>query len=114
MIGFVALLSQCSSFSLIAVGRAFSAYAKKGFCGASTRKKSYLGREILPTSIKELPLKERHIGSKSRQSPSPEDVRGIDVDRVGFWQHAAPGHQCFDEVTGYRRKKSLKASSQSG
>eukprot|EP00983_Pelagomonas_calceolata_P030914 970794-Pelagomonas_calceolata.AAC.1 len=37
--------------------------------------------------------KERHISSKSRESPSPEDKRGISVDRVGFWQHAAPGHQ---------------------
>eukprot|EP00983_Pelagomonas_calceolata_P121213 1160781-Pelagomonas_calceolata.AAC.1 len=38
--------------------------------------------------------KERHIGSKSRESPSPEDERGVNVDQVGFgWQHAAPGHQ---------------------
>eukprot|EP00983_Pelagomonas_calceolata_P109295 1159545-Pelagomonas_calceolata.AAC.10 len=39
----------------------------------------------------------RHIGSKSRGSPSPEDERGVNVDRVGFWQHAAPGHQCYVE-----------------
>eukprot|EP00983_Pelagomonas_calceolata_P071473 1151251-Pelagomonas_calceolata.AAC.7 len=33
--------------------------------------------------------KERHVGSKSRESPSPADEREINVDRVGFWQHAA-------------------------
>eukprot|EP00983_Pelagomonas_calceolata_P015423 488815-Pelagomonas_calceolata.AAC.1 len=37
--------------------------------------------------------KRRHIGSKSRESPSPEDERGVNVDRVAFWLHAAPGHQ---------------------
>eukprot|EP00983_Pelagomonas_calceolata_P077049 1153698-Pelagomonas_calceolata.AAC.9 len=57
-------------------------------------KKSYGGREKL--SLHQL-RKERHIGSKSRESPSPEDERGITVDQVGIWQHAAPGHQCYDE-----------------
>eukprot|EP00983_Pelagomonas_calceolata_P059210 1145827-Pelagomonas_calceolata.AAC.2 len=41
--------------------------------------------------------KERHIGSKSRESPSPEDERGVNVDQMGFWQHVASGHQCYDE-----------------
>eukprot|EP00983_Pelagomonas_calceolata_P085326 1156531-Pelagomonas_calceolata.AAC.1 len=41
--------------------------------------------------------KSRHIGSESREPPSPEDDRGVNVDRVGFWKHAAPGHQCYDE-----------------
>eukprot|EP00983_Pelagomonas_calceolata_P049527 1141548-Pelagomonas_calceolata.AAC.4 len=41
--------------------------------------------------------KRRHTGSRSHESPSPEDERGVNVDRVGFWQHAAPGHQCYDE-----------------
>eukprot|EP00983_Pelagomonas_calceolata_P011711 377284-Pelagomonas_calceolata.AAC.2 len=41
--------------------------------------------------------KERYIGSKSRESLSPEDERGINVGWVGFWQHAAPGPQCYDE-----------------
>eukprot|EP00983_Pelagomonas_calceolata_P043829 1139057-Pelagomonas_calceolata.AAC.1 len=41
--------------------------------------------------------KRRNIGSESRESLSPEDERGVNVDRMGFWQHAAPGHQCYDE-----------------
>eukprot|EP00983_Pelagomonas_calceolata_P050110 1141813-Pelagomonas_calceolata.AAC.2 len=46
--------------------------------------------------------KERHIGSKSRESPSPEDERGINVDQLGFWQHAAPGHQFHDECFSFQ------------
>eukprot|EP00983_Pelagomonas_calceolata_P081890 1155736-Pelagomonas_calceolata.AAC.3 len=38
-----------------------------------------------------------HICSKSRESPSPEDERGVNADQMVFWQHAAPGHQCYDE-----------------
>eukprot|EP00983_Pelagomonas_calceolata_P005047 164550-Pelagomonas_calceolata.AAC.1 len=41
--------------------------------------------------------KRRHIGSESCESPSQKDERGVNVDRVGFWQRAAPGHQSFDE-----------------
>eukprot|EP00983_Pelagomonas_calceolata_P074324 1152516-Pelagomonas_calceolata.AAC.1 len=52
--------------------------------------------KTLPTAAHQL-RKDRHLGLKSRESPSPEDERGINVDRVGFWQHAAPGHQCYDE-----------------
>eukprot|EP00983_Pelagomonas_calceolata_P060917 1146583-Pelagomonas_calceolata.AAC.4 len=49
--------------------------------------------KTLPTSIKE----RRHIGSKSRESPSPEGKRKASVGLVGFWQHAAPGHQSYVE-----------------
>eukprot|EP00983_Pelagomonas_calceolata_P077912 1154062-Pelagomonas_calceolata.AAC.8 len=45
--------------------------------------------------------KERHIGSKSRESPSPVDERGINVDQVGFCQHAAPGHQSNEWAWGF-------------
>eukprot|EP00983_Pelagomonas_calceolata_P055845 1144326-Pelagomonas_calceolata.AAC.2 len=31
--------------------------------------------------------KERHVGSKSRESPSPEDERRVNVDQVGFWPY---------------------------
>eukprot|EP00983_Pelagomonas_calceolata_P029962 937385-Pelagomonas_calceolata.AAC.1 len=35
-------------------------------------------------------LKKRHIGSKSRESPSPECQGEASVDLVGSWQHVAP------------------------
>eukprot|EP00983_Pelagomonas_calceolata_P042969 1138722-Pelagomonas_calceolata.AAC.2 len=59
------------------------------------RKKKKLRRQR-KLSLHQL-RKERHIGSKSRESPSPEGERGINVDQVVFWQCAAPGHQCYDE-----------------
>eukprot|EP00983_Pelagomonas_calceolata_P063135 1147595-Pelagomonas_calceolata.AAC.18 len=37
-------------------------------------------------------LTRRHIGSKSRESSSPECKREASVGQVGFWKHAAPGH----------------------
>eukprot|EP00983_Pelagomonas_calceolata_P004065 131944-Pelagomonas_calceolata.AAC.2 len=39
----------------------------------------------------------RHIGTKSLESPSPEGKREASVVLVGFWQHAAPGHQNYKE-----------------
>eukprot|EP00983_Pelagomonas_calceolata_P058577 1145545-Pelagomonas_calceolata.AAC.4 len=39
----------------------------------------------------------RHIGSKSRESPSPKGKREASVGLVGFWKHAAPGHQSYVE-----------------
>eukprot|EP00983_Pelagomonas_calceolata_P078590 1154310-Pelagomonas_calceolata.AAC.3 len=39
--------------------------------------------------------KDRHIGSKSRESPSPEDESGVNVDQVGFWRHAAQCSQAY-------------------
>eukprot|EP00983_Pelagomonas_calceolata_P052051 1142672-Pelagomonas_calceolata.AAC.1 len=35
----------------------------------------------------------RHIGTKSRESPLPEDKREASVGLVGSWKHATPGHQ---------------------
>eukprot|EP00983_Pelagomonas_calceolata_P041770 1138204-Pelagomonas_calceolata.AAC.2 len=43
----------------------------------------------LPTSM--------HIGSKNRESPSPEGKRAASVGLVGSWKHAAPGHQSYVE-----------------
>eukprot|EP00983_Pelagomonas_calceolata_P067019 1149319-Pelagomonas_calceolata.AAC.1 len=40
----------------------------------------------------------RHIGSKSRESPSPEGKREASVNLVGIWKHAVPVHQSYDEV----------------
>eukprot|EP00983_Pelagomonas_calceolata_P120322 1160695-Pelagomonas_calceolata.AAC.1 len=51
-------------------------------------KATYSGK-ALPTSIKERDT----LANKNREYPSPEDERGVNVDQVGFWQHAAPGHQ---------------------
>eukprot|EP00983_Pelagomonas_calceolata_P099803 1158500-Pelagomonas_calceolata.AAC.13 len=59
------------------------------------KEKKKLRRQRKP-SLHQL-RKRRHIGSKSRVSPSPEDERGVNVDRVGFRQNAAPGHQYYDE-----------------
>eukprot|EP00983_Pelagomonas_calceolata_P016129 510460-Pelagomonas_calceolata.AAC.1 len=39
--------------------------------------------------------KRRHIGSKSRESPSPEGKREASVGLVGIWKHAAPAHQSY-------------------
>eukprot|EP00983_Pelagomonas_calceolata_P117184 1160390-Pelagomonas_calceolata.AAC.6 len=43
--------------------------------------------------------KRRCIGSKSRESSSPEGKREASVGQVGFWKHAISGHQscveCF-------------------
>eukprot|EP00983_Pelagomonas_calceolata_P073041 1151981-Pelagomonas_calceolata.AAC.8 len=50
----------------------------------------------LPTSIKD----RRHIGSKSRESPSPEGKREASVGLVGSWQHAAPGTRTSAFVNG--------------
>eukprot|EP00983_Pelagomonas_calceolata_P024151 759585-Pelagomonas_calceolata.AAC.1 len=41
--------------------------------------------------------KRRHIGSKSLESPSPEDKREASEGLVGFWKHAASGHQSYVE-----------------
>eukprot|EP00983_Pelagomonas_calceolata_P017833 559746-Pelagomonas_calceolata.AAC.3 len=38
-----------------------------------------------------------NIGSKSRESPSPEGKREASVCLVGFWKHATPGHQSYVE-----------------
>eukprot|EP00983_Pelagomonas_calceolata_P024680 777136-Pelagomonas_calceolata.AAC.1 len=59
------------------------------------RKKEKLRRQR-KLSLHQL-RKERHIDSKSHESSSPEDERGVNVDQVVFWQHAAPRHQCFDD-----------------
>eukprot|EP00983_Pelagomonas_calceolata_P051777 1142562-Pelagomonas_calceolata.AAC.2 len=65
------------------------------YCLVPERKRKKLRRQR-KLSLHQL-RKERHIGSKSHESPSPEDERGVNEDQVGFWQHAAPGHQCYDE-----------------
>eukprot|EP00983_Pelagomonas_calceolata_P058991 1145730-Pelagomonas_calceolata.AAC.8 len=41
--------------------------------------------------------KRRHIGSKSRESPSPEGKREALVRLVGFWQHVALRHQGYGD-----------------
>eukprot|EP00983_Pelagomonas_calceolata_P086187 1156713-Pelagomonas_calceolata.AAC.3 len=42
-------------------------------------------------------IRRRHIGSKSRESPSPEGKKEASVGLVGFWQHTAPGHQNYND-----------------
>eukprot|EP00983_Pelagomonas_calceolata_P058424 1145484-Pelagomonas_calceolata.AAC.1 len=42
--------------------------------------------------------KRRHIGSRSREPPSPGGKREASVGLAGFWQHAAPGNQCYVEL----------------
>eukprot|EP00983_Pelagomonas_calceolata_P052421 1142847-Pelagomonas_calceolata.AAC.1 len=49
-----------------------------------------LAVRALPTQFEE----RRHIGSKSRESPSPEGKR--EASLMSFWQHAAPGHQNYN------------------
>eukprot|EP00983_Pelagomonas_calceolata_P086591 1156788-Pelagomonas_calceolata.AAC.10 len=51
------------------------------------KRKATWAEKTLPTSIKE---RETHWP----KDPLPKDERGINMGRVGFWQHAAPGHQC--------------------
>eukprot|EP00983_Pelagomonas_calceolata_P074702 1152658-Pelagomonas_calceolata.AAC.4 len=36
------------------------------------------------------------LARNSREPPPPEDERGVNVNRVGSWQHAAPGHQLLN------------------
>eukprot|EP00983_Pelagomonas_calceolata_P044419 1139288-Pelagomonas_calceolata.AAC.2 len=36
-----------------------------------------------------------HIGSKIRESPSPEGKKEANVGLGGFREHAAPGHQSY-------------------
>eukprot|EP00983_Pelagomonas_calceolata_P035732 1118660-Pelagomonas_calceolata.AAC.2 len=59
--------------------------------GQRVRKKRTIRYTVrtLPTSTKE----RRYIGSKSHESPSSEGKREASEGLVGFWQHAAPGHQ---------------------
>eukprot|EP00983_Pelagomonas_calceolata_P065961 1148810-Pelagomonas_calceolata.AAC.1 len=47
--------------------------------GPKKKKKKKLRRQRKP-SLHQL-RKERHIGSKSHESPSPEDERGVNVDQ---------------------------------
>eukprot|EP00983_Pelagomonas_calceolata_P054559 1143739-Pelagomonas_calceolata.AAC.6 len=64
----------------------------------STKLQSKLGGFVSPDqAFKGAPKKRRHIGSKSRESPSPEGKREASVELVGFWKHAAPGHQTYVE-----------------
>eukprot|EP00983_Pelagomonas_calceolata_P002913 96157-Pelagomonas_calceolata.AAC.1 len=46
----------------------------------------------------------RHIGSYSREPPSPEGKREVSVGPMGFWQHAAPGHQIITFVFVFNGK----------
>eukprot|EP00983_Pelagomonas_calceolata_P060010 1146187-Pelagomonas_calceolata.AAC.2 len=52
--------------------------------------KTCVGRENSPD------INQGKRDTLAQRKPSPEDERGINVDRVGFWQHAAPWHQCLD------------------
>eukprot|EP00983_Pelagomonas_calceolata_P050032 1141772-Pelagomonas_calceolata.AAC.2 len=66
----------------------------------ATLSSSYNGVDLQPCRKRGKGREERHIDSnvkslKSRESPSPEDGRGVNMDQMGFWQHAAPGLQCL-------------------
>eukprot|EP00983_Pelagomonas_calceolata_P028523 893181-Pelagomonas_calceolata.AAC.1 len=57
--------------------------------------------------------KRRRIGSKSRESASPEGKRDASMGLVGFWKHAAPGHQNNNECfcfQGFQGLQGVKAS----
>eukprot|EP00983_Pelagomonas_calceolata_P052296 1142788-Pelagomonas_calceolata.AAC.1 len=65
-------------------------YANKGVTIQISKEKkvnNYLSSENLLHQLRE----RRHIGSKSRESPSPEGKREASVGLVGFWKHAPVG-----------------------